>query len=89
MSPVDLWGLGLAIGLVVALVAALLLLWIRALAGQIIAQAEQAVAQAEAIARHTAPLWDLRLLNARLGRVAGHLAALPPSLAAQDGGQHA
>ncbi len=71
-----LWGIGLAVFGVVILIAAGLLLWVRGAAAAVLYEARTAVSVAPQIEANTACLWDLRFVNAHLGRIAENLAAL-------------
>jgi hypothetical protein len=82
MSDADLWAawrLWLAVGALIVVVAAALLVTIWVTARRILRDAHRALAAAEAIRQHTAPIWELQTTN----EVAGQLLATVKSIEAR------
>lgn len=74
------WYIGWAVGLVVVLIAATLLLVIIALGRRIVGQAEQITKALDGARENTIPLWEVRTTNSALDRITRGLASVREGL---------
>lgn len=80
VSTTTWWAIGWAVGLAVTVVAAVLLLVIIALARRIVRQAEAITQALDGARANTDALYDVRVTNLELDRIARHLGTVRESL---------